>query len=104
MFLDARGSCVYAFDFGEAHMEPDNGNEFKVKGEELLRKVKDVVHEGNVRRIIIKDDKGTPYLEIPLTFGVVGALIAPVLAAVGALAALAANFTVEIVRKDGDAK
>jgi Domain of unknown function (DUF4342) len=104
MFLDAREPCVYACDFGEAHMEPDKGNEFKVKGEELLRKVKDVVHEGNVRRIIIKDDKGTPYLEIPLTFGVVGALIAPVLAAVGALAALAANFTVEIVRKDGDAK
>ncbi|HYW81643.1 MAG: DUF4342 domain-containing protein [Spirochaetia bacterium] len=85
-------------------MEPDKGNEFKVKGEELLRKVKDTIHEGNVRRIIIKDEKGTPYMEIPLTLGVVGALIAPVLAAVGALAALAANFTVEIVRKDGEAK
>jgi hypothetical protein len=85
-------------------MEPDKGNEFKVKGEELLRKVKDIVHEGNVRRIIIKDDKGTPYLEIPLAFGVIGALFAPVLAAVGALAALASNFTVEIVRKDGEAK
>jgi hypothetical protein len=85
-------------------MEPDRGNEFKVKGEELLRKVKDALHEGNVRRIIIKDDKGIPYLEIPLTLGVVGAILAPVLAAVGALAALASNFTVEIVRKDDEAK
>ena len=53
-----------------------------------------------VRKIIIKDDKGGTYLEIPLTFGVVGALLAPVLAAVGALAALASNFTLEVVRKE----
>jgi hypothetical protein len=85
-------------------MEPDMKNEFKVKGEELLRKVKDIVHEGNVRRIIIKDDKGSPYLEIPLSVGVVGALIAPVLAAIGAVAALASNFTVEVVRRDPDEK
>lgn len=81
-------------------MEPDRMNEFKVKGEELMRKVKDIVHEGNVRRIIIKDDKGNPYLEIPLSIGVVGAIVAPVLAAIGALAALASNFTLEVVRKD----
>jgi hypothetical protein len=81
-------------------MESDKANEFKVKGEELLRKVKDIVHEGSVRRIIIKDDKGSTYMEIPLAFGVVGALLAPVLAAVGALAALASNFTLEVVRKE----
>ena len=81
-------------------MEPEQGNEFRVKGEELLRKVKDIVHEGNVRKIIIKDDKGNPYMEIPLSFGVVGALVAPVLAAVGALAALASNFTLEVVRRE----
>jgi hypothetical protein len=85
-------------------MEPDKGNEFKVKGEELLRKVKDIVHEGNVRKIIIKDDKGGTYLEIPLTLGVVGAVFAPVLAAVGALAALASNFTLEVVRRDKEKK
>jgi hypothetical protein len=85
-------------------MEPDMKNEFKVKGEELLRKVKDIVHEGNVRKIIIKDDKGNPYLEIPLTVGVVGALIAPVLAAVGAIAALASNFTLEVVRREPEGK
>jgi hypothetical protein len=81
-------------------MEPEKANQFKVKGEELMRKVKEIVHEGNVRRIIIKDEKGAPYMEIPLTFGVVGALVAPVLAAVGALAALASNFTLEVIRKD----
>jgi len=75
-------------------------NEFKVKGEELLQKIKQLIHEGNVSRIIIKDDKGQTYLEIPVTIGVVGAIFAPVLAAVGALAALVANFTIEVVRKE----
>ena len=77
-------------------MEPDKGNEFRVRGEEMIKKVKEIVHEGN----IIKDDKGNPYVEIPLSFGVVGAVVAPVLAAIGALAALASNFTIEVVRKD----
>jgi hypothetical protein len=86
----------------EATMEPEQGNEFKVKGEELLRKVRDIVHEGNVRRIIIKDEKGETFIEIPLTVGVVGALFLPVLAAVGALAALASNFTLQVVRKDDE--
>jgi repressor of nif and glnA expression len=91
---------------GQAHAEkedemPDNvAREFKVKGEELLKKVKDLIHEGNIRKIIIKDEKGTTFLEIPLTFGVVGVVFAPVLAAVGALAAMASNFTVEVVKKD----
>ena len=80
---------------------PDNvAREFKVKGEELLKKVKDLIHEGNIRKIIIKDEKGITFLEIPLTFGVVGVVFAPVLAAVGALAAMASNFTVEVVKKD----
>jgi hypothetical protein len=81
-------------------MADNVAREFKVKGEELLKKVKDLVHEGNIRRIIIKDEKGATFLEIPLTFGVVGVVIAPVLAAVGALAAMASNFTVEVVKKD----
>ncbi len=83
-------------------MEPNQSDEFKVKGEELLRRVKDIVHEGNVRRIIIKDEKGDTYIEIPLTVGVVGALFLPVLAAVGALAALASNFTLQVIRRDDD--
>jgi hypothetical protein len=84
-------------------MEPDRADEFRVKGEELLKKVGDIIREGNVRRVIIKDEKGATYLEIPLTIGVVGALFLPVLAAVGALAALAANFTIEVVRRDDGA-
>lgn len=77
-----------------------NTNEFKVKGEDLLRKVRELINEGNVNRIIIKDQTGKVYIEIPVTLGLLGALIAPVLAAVGALAALAADFTIEVIRKD----
>ncbi|MGO9309736.1 MAG: DUF4342 domain-containing protein [Spirochaetia bacterium] len=83
-------------------MEPETSNEFKVRGEELLRKVKEIVHEGNARRIIIKDEKGETYLEIPLTLGVVGALFLPVIAALGAMAALASNFTLQVVRRDDE--
>ena len=77
-----------------------NSTEFKVKGEDLLRKIREIIHEGNVSRIIIKDQDGKVYIEIPVTLGVIGALIAPVLAAVGALAALAADFTIEVIRRD----
>jgi len=74
--------------------------EFKVRGDELLAKIRQLIHDGNVSRIIIKDEVGKVYLEIPVTIGVIGALFAPVLAAIGALAALAANFTIEVVRKN----
>jgi hypothetical protein len=85
-------------------MPADSVNEFKVKGEELLKKIKDTIHEGNIRKIVIKDDKGITYLEIPLTIGVVGVLFAPVWAAIGALAAMASNFTVEIVKREPEEK
>lgn len=75
-------------------------NEFKVKGEELLAKIRELIHQGNVTRIIIKNEEGKVYIEIPVNVGIVGALLAPVLAAVGALAALVANFTIEVVRKE----
>lgn len=75
--------------------------EFRVSGDEILNKVKEIIHEGNVRRIILKDDQGKTFMEIPLTVGVVGAIIAPVLAAVGAVAALASNLTI-VVEKTGD--
>ena len=77
-----------------------NTSEFKVKGEDLLNKVRELINEGNVNRIIIKDNTGKTYLEIPVTLGLIGALIAPILAAVGALAALVADFTIEVIRKD----
>lgn len=77
-----------------------NSTEFKVKGEDLLRKIREIIEEGNVNRIIIKDHEGKVYLEIPVSLGVIGALVAPVLAAIGALAALAADFTIEVIRRD----
>ena len=74
--------------------------EFLVKGEELVEKVKQLIHEGNVRKLIIKDEDGKVYLEIPVTFGVIGAIFAPMLAAVGAVAAMVANLKVEVVRDE----
>jgi len=74
--------------------------EFKVKGKELLQKVEELIKEGNARRIIIKDDKGRTYLEIPVTIGIIGAVCAPILAAVGALAGMAANFTLEVIKRE----
>ncbi len=70
--------------------------EFKINGAELVAKVKEIVHQGNVRRIILKDENGKTFMEIPLTVGVVGALIAPVLAAIGAVAALASSLTIVV--------
>ncbi len=73
--------------------------EWQVLGEELASTVKTLLHEGNVRRIIIKHEEQT-VLEIPLTVGVVGTLLVPWLAAIGALGALLAHFTVEVIRTD----
>ena len=70
--------------------------EFHVNGEELLSGIKKLVHEGNIRRIIIKNKDGKTMMEIPMTFGVVGALIAPQLAAIGAIAALVTEATVVV--------
>ncbi len=72
---------------------------FKVRGEELLQKVKDLIHEGNVRKIILKGKDGKTIMEIPLTFGVVGAVLAPILAAVGAIAVLVTECTITVVRE-----
>jgi hypothetical protein len=77
--------------------------EMKVLGNDLAEKVKALIHEGNVRRIIIKDDNGHTFVEIPVTVVAVGALFAPILAAVAGLAAMAAKFTV-VVEKSRDAE
>ena len=74
--------------------------EFRVDGEELLRKIKDLIKEGNIRRVIIKDKEGKTLFEIPLTFGVVGALLAPQLAAIGAIAALLTEATVVVEKRE----
>jgi uncharacterized protein DUF4342 len=71
---------------------------FKVTGDDLLRRVKEILHEGNVRRVVIKQGTRT-VVEFPVTVGVVGALAAPSLAAVGALAALLTECTIEVERE-----
>ena len=73
--------------------------EFKVSGEHLLKKVKELVKEGNVRKITIKDKNGKELIVFPLTIGVIGALIAPVLAAIGAIAALIGECTISVERE-----
>ena len=74
--------------------------EFQVTGEMLLAKIKELIHEGNIRRIIIKDENGKIIVDIPLTFGVVGVVLAPQLAALGAIAALVTKATIIIERED----
>jgi len=73
--------------------------EFKIKGEDLIKKVKELIHEGNVRKIIIKNKEGKELIEFPLTIGVVGVVIAPILAAVGAIAALVSECTITVERE-----
>jgi len=76
--------------------------EIKVKGRELVDTVRKLIHEGNVRRIIVRDEKGHTFVEIPVTLAAVGVIVAPVLAAVGAIAAMAANFTIVVQRAKED--
>jgi hypothetical protein len=81
--------------------EDTRTEEFSVNGEELLARIKALIHEGNIRRIIIRDKQGRTFMEIPLTVGVAGVLLAPTLAAVGAVAALVteAQLVVEKVQE-----
>lgn len=73
--------------------------EFKVDGEDLLKKVKSLIAEGNIRRIIIRNKDNKSIVELPLTIGVVGAVLAPPLAAVGAIAALVTECTIVVERE-----
>ncbi len=74
--------------------------EFKVSGEEVVAKIKQIIKEGNVRRIIIKNEKGKTLIEVPLTLGVVGAVLLPVWAAIGAIAAIVTKCTVVVEKRD----
>ncbi len=71
----------------------------QVQGKDLAERVKELIHEGNVRRVVIKQEDGDTVAEFPLTVGVVGALVAPMLAAVGALGTLLARCTIEVERE-----
>ena len=72
--------------------------EIKTTGEQLVAKVKELVREGNVRRVIVQNEEGKTLIVIPLTLGVVGALLLPVAAALGAIAALVADCTIVVER------
>ncbi|MEJ2312747.1 MAG: DUF4342 domain-containing protein [Gemmatimonadales bacterium] len=72
--------------------------EHQVEGDDLVAKVKEIIHQGNVRRIIIKDDDGKTLIEVPLTLGVVGAVLIPVWAAIGAIAALVTRCSIVVER------
>lgn len=76
------------------------GNEeFKVTGDDLVRKVKEIIREGNARAIIIKNEEGKEIIQVPLTIGAVGAILVPPLAAIGAIAALVTNCTIVVVKR-----
>jgi len=83
---------------GGEDMTETKKEEFKINGEDLIKKVKELIHEGNVRRITIKDKDGKDLIVLPLTIGIVGALIAPALAAVGAIAALVTECSIVVER------
>lgn len=78
--------------------------EIQVLGRDLVEKIKSLLHEGNVRRVIVKDEHGHTFMEIPVTIAAVGAIGAPILAALGALSALVAKFTITVVRNEPESK
>lgn len=80
--------------------DPDvKSEEFQFSGDSLLAKIKEIIHAGNVRRVIIKNEEGRVLVDIPLTLGVVGTLLAPQLAAIGAIAALVLRGTIVIEKQ-----
>ncbi len=74
--------------------------EVQVLGRDLVDKVRDLIHEGNVQRIVVKDEHGNTFMEIPVTVAAVGVILAPLLAAIGAISALVAKFTIVVVRSE----
>lgn len=73
--------------------------EHKVSGDQLLEKVKQIIREGNARRITIRNEAGKTLMEIPLTFGIVGVILAPVWIAIGTIAALAGRYTIVVEKR-----
>lgn len=87
---------------GEPRREEPPREEHRVRGDNLVSKVKEIIREGNVRRITIRNEEGKELIEIPLTLGVVGTLLAPAWAAVGAIAALVTNCSIVVEREERD--
>ena len=74
--------------------------EHRVEGERIVAKIKELIHEGNIRHVVIKNEDGRTLIEFPVTVGVAGAVLVPVWAAVGALAALVAKCSIEVEREE----
>jgi hypothetical protein len=93
-------SLLYSFSNTEVSMSDKKKEgpreEFRLDGSKVVEKIKELIHAGNIRRIILKNEEGKTLIEIPLTLGVVGAALLPVIAAVGAIAALAASMTIVV--------
>jgi Domain of unknown function (DUF4342) len=84
--------------------EKSNRESFKVSGDEILSKVKEIIKDGNARRIIIKNEKDETIIEFPLTIGAIGVVLAPIFAAVGTLTALATHCTIIVEKRDTEEK
>ncbi|PLX28434.1 hypothetical protein C0581_02280 [Candidatus Parcubacteria bacterium] len=83
---------------------PNTQEEYNISGDKLVSKIKEIVKEGNARKIIIKKEDGETLIEFPLTIGAVGVLAAPIIAAVGAFAALVSSCTIIVERKAKEEK
>ncbi len=81
-----------------------NQESFKVKGDEILNKVKEIIREGNARRIIIKNEKDETIVEFPLTIGAIGVVLAPLFAALGAITALVTDCTIVVEKREPSGK
>ncbi len=88
----------FCFKCGSPLIGPST-EQFSVNSDDLVKKVKDLLHEGNVRKIIVRDEEGKLLLELPVTAGLIGAVLTPWLAAVGAIAALVTRCTVSLERE-----
>ena len=80
----------------EKESQKKRSEEFKLNGSEIVSKIQELIHQGNIRRIIIKNEEGKTLIEIPLVLGLVGAALVPVLAAIGAIGALVAKCTIVV--------
>ena len=78
-----------------------SGNKFRVAGDKVVSTIKELIREGNIRHVVIRNDEGQTLIEFPVTIGVAGAVLLPVWAAVGAVAALVTHCTIEVERTDG---
>jgi CBS domain-containing protein len=96
---DLPADAKYCFKCG-SRVGKAVSEEFSVSSDDLVKKVKDLLHEGNVNRIIVKDEEGKVLFEVPATAGLIGAVLAPWLAALGALAALATQCTITVERRE----